>query len=187
MDSKSHTFRDQLLKADRTAPELDEKYRKELTAMLEKELSLARKLVFTVVAVAALVSGCVCAFLAATEPELPLAARAALAVGSVFAVAWLFTMIAVLRRGKLQLKTDSRRIAVMVWTFSVLTMVLWLYLGMSSTDPLRGIQIILYGLTFLIGAAVYWLSHMVERNELSTREKLLELELRLAELAEKQQ
>ena len=73
----------------------------------------------------------------------------------------------------------------MVWTFTVLAMVFWLYLGMTVEDQIKGVQMILYGLTFLIAAAVYWLSHMIERTELPMRESLLELELRLAELAEK--
>ncbi len=185
MSANPPAFRDQLLEADRISPELEEKYRKELQAMLEKELSMPKKMVFSLVTVAALVSGCLCAFLAATEPELPAAARIALAVGSLFAVAWVTSMIAVLRRGKLHVKTDSRRIAVMVWTFTVLAMVFWLYLGMTAEDQVKGVQMILYGLTFLIAAAVYWLSYMIERSELTTRERFLELELRLAEMAER--
>ena len=41
------------------------------------------------------------------------------------------------------------------------------------------------GLAFLIGAAVVWLSFKIDEAVLVTREKLLQLELRLSELAEK--
>ena len=39
-------------------------------------------------------------------------------------------------------------------------------------------------LAFLIGAAVYWLTNCIQQVELSVRERLLQLELRLAELSE---
>ena len=40
------------------------------------------------------------------------------------------------------------------------------------------------GLAFLICAGVYWLNHRIEQAELMTREKLLQLELRLTKLCE---
>ena len=61
-----------------------------------------------------------------------------------------------------------------------------LMVGMSAEDRLLGLMMIANGLAFLIGAAVYWLTFRIEQAELNTREKLLQLELRLAELGEKQ-
>ena len=43
---------------------------------------------------------------------------------------------------------------------------------------------ILCGLVFLVMGAMFLIRHVVELSELKTREKLLEIECRLAELAE---
>jgi hypothetical protein len=48
-----------------------------------------------------------------------------------------------------------------------------------------GVLMIVYGLTFLICAGVFLVVYRVEQAEFSLREKLLELELRLAELGER--
>jgi hypothetical protein len=58
-------------------------------------------------------------------------------------------------------------------------------LGMSIEDRLKGVMMIAYGLTFLIGAGVFMITYRIQQAELATREKLLELELRIAELREK--
>ena len=75
--------------------------------------------------------------------------------------------------------------AAMVWVFTVLMMVFFLMVGMSIEDRLKGLLMIANGLAFLVGAGVYFLAFRIEQAELSVREKLLELELRLAELSEK--
>ena len=84
------------------------------------------------------------------------------------------------------MKVDSRRIAAMVWVFTVIMMVFFLVVGMSVKDRSLGIMMMANGLAFLISAGVYWINHRIEYSELMTREKLLQLELRLAELCEKQ-
>ena len=75
-------------------------------------------------------------------------------------------------------------IAVMVWVFTVLTMIFFLIAGMSAEDRLLGLMLIANGMAFLIGAGVYWITYRIEQAELNTREKLLQLEMRLAELQE---
>ena len=74
----------------------------------------------------------------------------------------------------------------LVWVFTVLMMVFFLMVGMSLEDRLLGLMMIANGLAFLIIAAVHWITHRIEQAELATRERLLQLELRLAELCEKQ-
>ena len=88
-------------------------------------------------------------------------------------------------RGALERRLDSKRIASMVWVFTVLMMVFFLMAGMSVEDRLLGLMMIGNELAFLIGAGVYWLTYRIEQAELNTREKLLQLELRLAELGER--
>jgi hypothetical protein len=132
-----------------------------------------------------LISAGVCGSLAITESDLPTPARVALGTGVLFGLAWAAVAGRVALRGTLDLQSDARRIASMVWVFTTLMMVLFLMVGMTIEDRLLGLMMIANGLAFLIGAAVYWLSHRIEQVELNTRERLLQLELRMAEWTEK--
>ena len=154
--------------------------------MFIRELSTARRTVFGVVALAALISAGVCGFLALTEPTLPTLARVGLSVGTLFGLAWAVEGARICWRGALDLRLDSRRMAGMVWVFTVLMMVFFLMVGMSAKDRLLGLMMIANGIAFLIGAGVYWLTYRIEQAELNTREQLLQLELRLAQMGEKQ-
>ena len=111
--------------------------------------------------------------------------RVGLGVGALFGLAWAIVGAGIAWRGELDLKRDSRRIAVMAWSFTVLMTTFFLVAGMNAADRLQGLMMIAGGLPFLIGAGVYWLNYRIEQAELTTQEKLLQLELRLAMLSEK--
>jgi uncharacterized membrane protein len=154
--------------------------------MFVRELTIPRRVVFSIIGVVAFVSAMVCGMLSVTEPELPRLARVALGVGTMFGLAWTTVLARIVWRGAIDLKVDNRRIAAMVWIFTVLMMVFFLMVSMSVEDRLLGILMVSNGLAFLVGAAVYWLTHRIEQSELATHEKLLQLELRVTELIEKQ-
>ena len=153
--------------------------------MFIRELTTTRRVVFGIVAIVALTSALICASLAVTESTLPALPRIGLAVGTLFGFAWAVVAARICWRGVLDVKLDARRIAAMVWVFTVLMMVFFLMAGMSAKDRMLGLMMIANGLAFLIGAGVYWITYRIEEAELNTREKLLQLELRLAELSEK--
>jgi MFS family permease len=178
-------FAERLVAVEPLSPQSQERLEEELHAMFVRELTTPRRMFMGAVGLVALGSAAVCGFLASTEPDLPLLARVGLATGTLFGLAWTVVAARVCWRGAIDIRRDSRRMAIMVWVFTVLMMVLFLMVGMSVQDRLLGIMMIANGLAFLIGAAVYWLSHRIEQAELATREKLLQLELRLAEISEK--
>ena len=178
-------FADRLLAVEPLSPTSRQQLQQEIHAMFTRELSTARRAFIGLVALAALVSATICGFLALTEPELPTLARIGLGVGTLFGLAWTIVAARVCWRGMLDLRLDARRMAVMVWVFTVLTMVFFLLAGMSAEDRVLGLMMIANGLAFLIGAGVYWVSYRIEQAELNTREKLLQLELRLAEMGER--
>src|SRR5207253_3178506 len=60
---------------------------------------------------------------------------------------------------------------------------LFLLMGQSLPEMLRDV-VRVFGIVLLVYAAVAWMRHRVEQAELRTAEKLLEIELRLAEVAE---
>lgn len=150
--------------------------------MLTKKLTGPRRVIFCIVAVAASVSALVCGSLAITEPQLPPIARVGLATGVLFGLAWVIAIVSVLRRGEIDLKRDGRRIAQMVWVFTLLMSIFFCAVGMSRPDKPVSVLLMVQSLVFLISAAVYWLNHRIEESELNVKEKLLEIELHLAEL-----
>jgi hypothetical protein len=137
------------------------------------------------IALVSLAIAALCGYLAVTQTGLPVVARVGLGIGTLFGLASTVMLVSVLRRGAMNLKIDNRRIAAAVWVFTVLLMTCFLMLGMSIEDRVMGVLMIVYGLTFLICAGVFLLAYRIEQAEFNVREKLLELELRLAELGEK--
>lgn len=179
-------FSDRLAAVEPLAAEPRKHLEEELHAMFVRELTTPRRVFFGIVATIAFVSAVVCGALAATEADLPILARIGLGTGTLFGLTWTVVAARICFRGTIDLKVDNRRIAAMVWVFTVLMMVFFLMVGMSAEDRLLGIMMVANGLAFLISAGVYWLTHRIEQAELATHEKLLQIELRLAELCERQ-
>ena len=184
MNDKSPSLGKRLLAVEPLAPASQQQLQQELALMFQREISGTRRTFFGGVAFSALVSGGVCGALALTEPELPTLPRVALAVGSLFGLAWAIVAGRIAWRGGLDMKRDAYRIATMVWGFTVLMTTFFLMAGMSARDPVQGIKMIVGSLPFLVGAAVYWLTYRIEQAELTTREQLLQMELRMATLSE---
>ena len=178
--STNQRFSDRLIAVESLKPDVQEQLKKELHDMFNKELNTPGRMIFGIGATIAAISGLVCLTLVLTEQQLPTAARIGLGVGSLFGFSWAFFAGRVCWSGNLDLRIDARRMAQMVWVFTVLMMTCFLCLGMSAKDHTQGILMIVYTLPFLICAGVYLLSFRIEQTELSTREKLLELELQLA-------
>jgi hypothetical protein len=180
------TFRDRLVAVESLSPKSRETLQQELRNMFIRELRLPGRIIFGAVATFCLATAALCGFLAVTQTDLPPLARIGLGTGTLFGLAGTAILTRVLRRGSIDLKVDNRLMAAMMWVFTVLMMVLFLMLGMSIEDRLLGVMMIAYGLTFLVGAGVCFLAFRIQQAELAMHEKFLEIELRLAELCEKQ-
>jgi hypothetical protein len=174
-------LRDRLLAVGSPSADFQTQFQKEIRSMFIRKLSAPRRMFFYFVAVGASISALVCGSLALTEPQLPPMARFGLATGVLFGLSWVIAIVSILRRGEIDLKRDGRRIAQMVWVFTLLMSIFFCVVGMSRPDKPLGVLLMLQSLVFLISAAVYWLNHRIEESELNVKEKLLELELHLAE------
>ena len=166
MSGASHEFRERLLKAEQATPALRERYEKEMQAMLEKKLTGVRRWVW--LGAAAMGVGFTGLFgtLAVVAPAgFPWWGRLIFAAGALFGIGWAILAIRIFRRGSLNLKTDTGAATGMAWGLPILRM-------------------IVSGLVFLVMGAAFLMRHVVELSELKTREKLLEIEYRLAELSE---
>jgi len=176
------SLRDRLLAVGAPSPSVQDQIQKEIRSMLTRKLTTLHRVFLYVVAVGSLASAILCGSLAITQTQLPPLARIGLATGVLFGVAWIIAIVSVLRRGEMNLKLDGRRIAQMVWIFALLMSMLFCAVGLSYPEkPVSGLLMV-QSLVFLIGAAVYWLTHCIVEATLNVREKLLEIELHLAEL-----
>jgi hypothetical protein len=105
-----------------------------------------------------------------------------MAIGVVFGLAGLGLLGRILLRGTYRHDRDSTQQAGLIWVFVVLLVTIFMVAG--GLGSIQGVGLIVCGIVFLIGAGVMLLRTVVEQSELRTREKLLELELRLAKINE---
>ena len=178
----NESFRDRLLKTEQVTPALKERHDTEIQAMLEKKVTGIRRWVWLGSAVMGAGFAVLFGTLAVIAPaELPLTGRIAFAAGALFGIGWAVLGLRVFRRGSINLKTDSGAATGMAWGFPVILVTLFM---VSAPDSIVGLRMIICGLVFLVLGAVFLMRHVIEQSELKTREKLLEIEYRLAELAE---
>ena len=170
--------RDRLLALEPETPALRAEYETSLEAMLEVPLSRTRRVSLSIVAVAAVASAVLLAALLLTETA-PGRTRAFFAVGIAFALAWILYAGRILWRGTYRRKSDSTTAAGMVFGFTITTAVAFALVMGRKLDPF-----LMFGFLFVLPAAVVLLRTVVEQSELRTHERILELEYRLARLAE---
>lgn len=113
--------------------------------------------------------------------EFPLWSRVVFAVGALFGVGWAVLGIRVFRRGSLDLKKDTFAATRMTWVLVVIMVTL---LMVAAPETIVGLRMVVSGLVFFVMGVAFLLRHVIEQSELKTREKLLEIEYRLADLAE---
>ena len=191
MNESKKQFVDRLLTADTPSPDTRERYEKEVRAMLEKTASPRQRGVYLVVAVLLvplsimLVASGVSAIASHPPPEpemLMFASIYLVASGLALSVIagilfWAFWKGVINLRWSRGWATGLGvvYIGLLGWLFLCTAR----YLPEVLRDDLR-----VLGLVLLVYAAVAWVAHNVAQAEMKTAEKLLEIELRLAELGE---
>ena len=175
---------DRLSELEPMNPALRGKYEQALRDVLERKMSWPGKVFVGGVGVASLAIAIYLGSLAVTHQELPPLARIGLAVGAVFALAWVGLVGWTLRRGTWYGKIQPTVIAVLGWLLAVFMETLFLVLAPQARDPYLGTVTILGGMAILIGAGVQLIATRIQQMELRMRESFLRLEYRLAEFAE---
>ncbi len=186
MNNKSNqSFCDQLLEKEQLNPSYKEKYEKEVKAMIEHKLTGIKKLSHIIALIMSLGFVILFGTLAVVVPkELPILARLGFVVGAIFGLIWVVILIRILKKGVLNLKTDSKFMAGITWVFVVIMMTLFLLIGGKNPNSVASVFMVVYGIVFLIGAAAGLINTVIQQSELNTREKLLEIEYHLAEISE---
>jgi hypothetical protein len=177
-------LRDQLCELEPQNPLLRERYTQEIQAMLERKLGIYEKLFIAAVMVASLAIAAYLGVLALIQVGLPLLARMGLAGGSVFGLAWAVLCGRALRRGAWELRIQPAAMAALSWVFAVLLETCFLVLAPQFPDHFHAILCLFCGLVILVGAGVMLVNTCVQQAEMRTREALLRLEYRIAELSE---
>ena len=180
------SFRERLLRLEQVTPALKERYDKEVQAMLEKRITGVSRWVVLGSAVMSVVFAVLLGVWAIIPPaeEVPLPARIPVAVGALFSVGFVILGLRIFRRGSFDLKFDTAVINGMVWVFAVLMVIMFSVMSLLAPDRIAGLWMMIFGLVVLVVGAVFLIRHGIAQSELRTREKLLEIEYRLAELAE---
>ena len=178
----SPLLRDQLLAAEAENPAFRDEYERRLQAMIEKPLNLYNRIGFTFGALAALAGGVADEVLAIKLRHASPAAVAGLAIAGALSLAGAFLASRVLIRGKLDRQRDPIVQAGVIWCFCVVLVTAFMVGG--GIDSIHGVGLTLFGLVFWLGGAVLLLRTVIEQSELRTQQKLLEVELRLAQIAD---
>lgn len=182
MTDDRHKFSDRLIQCEAPTPALHEKYRKEITAMLEKELSPLGRVAWIFWAVFGLALASFFGYAAVSSyGKVPLWGTVGFGASVVFGLAFGSLSGWIAWSGHIDMRSHPPAMAGMAWCLVVLMMTLALVFAPPS---IVGVRMIVSSLTFLVMAAVFMLASRTEQAELRTKEKLLEIEYRIAELGE---
>ncbi len=150
--------------------------------MFEKQLTRPGRLVWLVAAIAGLAFTVLFGTMTVWPYEkMPWQARAGFAAGALFGIAWAILAIRIIRRGSIHLKLDTGMAAGLSWAFPVFLVTMFM---VWAPNDLIGLRMILSALVFLLMGAMFMIRNWIEQSDLQSREKLLEIEYRLAELTE---
>jgi hypothetical protein len=197
MNESKKRFVEQLLAADPPSPDARGRYEKEVRAMLEKTISPRQRRLYLI---AALVSGALGAYLSLiglgtlvtaagrTAPLVEPGPASLLLVLCILATGLALLLVAGMLF-RTYWKGAFNQLSYREWaagagvTYVGSLGVLFLLLGRYFPELLRdSVQVL--GLILLLYAAVAWVRHRIAQAEMRTAEKLLEIELHLAEIGE---
>lgn len=183
-NSLPKNFDEQLLAAQRVNESLRQKYEREVQAMFEKKLSGTNKLLYISVGVLSVALTIGFAIAAVAARKLPWEAPAGFALGTVFSAGWALLLFRALRRGRIDLRFDEKAQAGLVWVFIVFMITLLMLMAGRHPDSVRGVGMVVNGIVFLIGAVVFMLQTGINQSRMKIEERLLEVQLKIAELTE---
>lgn len=166
------------------SPDLRQRYEQALRNVLERKMSRTGKAFVVFIGTMSIAIAVFFVGYALAHTELPELARLGFAGGAAFALGWAVLAGWTLRKGTWYGKIQPTAIAVLTWLCAVFMESLFLVLAPAATNPYLATVAILAGLAILIGAGVQFLGTCIQQSELRTREALLRMEYRLAELAE---
>ncbi len=182
MTNRNDSIRDRLLASEKHTPALKEKYEQEIRNMHQKKIGGFHRGVWLTTAVFSIAAGIgFLVFSIIAPPEVHFLARMGLLLGTAFSAGWAVISIKIFRRGSINLSFDQNAISGMSWVFVVFLLTLFFLIAPKDVN---GVHLILFGLAMLVGTAVQFIGNLVNQSQMKTATTLLEIEYRMAEMAE---
>ena len=150
--------------------------------LLTGVLSVGFVIVFSIAAV--MVPQSISAGVPNIPRSIPILVGGTFVLGAAFGLAWTIVLFRILRRGTTHVRKDPKVMAGLSWGFVVIMTTIFMVVAGRAGDHIWGVQMVVNGLVFLVGAAVFLINTVVQESQYKTQEKLLEIEYRLAELSE---
>lgn len=181
-------LREQLLTLETETPSLKDKYRKEIQAMLEKELTpimkieLYAEILFgALIFFGGLIAVAAVLFLGKSSFFLVciLLLTALLGLACVIHGGWTLYL------GKVYIKIDRQVEMTVLWIIGGLVVFLFMLAGACNSNPAEGALKVLFGYPTLFILVLATLHRYIEKTGLELKEHILRLELHIAELHEK--
>jgi hypothetical protein len=171
-------LRERMLAADPISPPLRAEYQRKVIAMFEVQLTSVKKAWIVGLILSNVLIGGGALSLVLTE-RLPPRVTLALAIGIGFTLAWTIYFIQMLRRGVYRRRMDGVWGAGMKFGFALIMCALLAIAGVAS-------DIVLLAAMFAVVPAGLFVVHtIVDRSEMRTQERLVELQYRIAKLSER--
>jgi hypothetical protein len=186
MNESKREFVERLVAKEELSSDYRQKYEKEVQAMLEKQITGIRRLPYIISLVIGLGLFVLLGIMVVIAPkEIPISGRAIFAAGAVFGLGFAGLSAWILMNGALNLKKHPTAMAGMSWGIAVIIITLAVVAAPRFDDPARGALMIVGALPCLVAAAAFMVSNRIDQAQMKTGEKLLEIEYRLADLADK--
>ena len=195
MNDEDTKMRDRLLDVEKTNIAHREEYKKYMQDMVSRKLSFLGRIGFAALAIVGLLAALPFAELTFSKVGQGMAfvIRIVTVPGLILALTWAVVMGWIAARGKFNLRTLPPRMAGLGIALGFFGVVLYLFVfivPITMHDPtdarsIFGIQLSLIAFFFLVILALCVVLRILYRIQFQTREKLLEIEYRIAELAEK--
>lgn len=185
--NNKQAFAEHLIEQETFSTELENRYRKELEAMLERDLRPVERISYPIAAVMGFSFLIIFSVVAwKSWGDLPVLATVGFLVGAMFGLAFCVHAIRILLNGHFNVKKDMGLFTGLVWAFMIIMMTLFLVMGQQMENTEKGTQMILVGLVFFVTFGVVgMLQYNIQQAELRTREAILRLEQHVAMLAER--
>lgn len=175
---------DLLASQEPVRPDLRERYEEKVRQMLEKKLNTIQKTMYSVSAGIAVAMAAGFGWIGITAEELPPLARGTFGIGAIFALVWVGMMVRILRKGSTHTILDENAQGGWAYGVTLLVAVSTLMLAGQNPDATRSVFMVVSALVFFLGGCVALLLARIQQSEMKTRENMLEIEYRLAEIAE---
>lgn len=172
-------LRDALPAAEAVSPELEQRYRERLRALLERPVSAGERVFHAIGGIIALgtVARCVQLFLLHRADGRPIGI-VGLALAIAFSLAWVGVSAEVVRSGSDRVFGNRRLRSVLIAVFAFLVAAVSLWAGLGAEDATRRQQLVAFGLGFwaLIGLPTL-VTMLVQEASVRTRMDLLRMEV----------